>query len=68
MQLFLRKAMLAHPRNNKPCYDDPLHWDECLDGWWHAYRIGIQLSMYLRSSHDGEMPGLTHLIVLRSLV
>lgn len=35
-----------------------LHWDEGLDGWWHAYIIGNHLSMYLDSNKNGDIPGL----------
>lgn len=64
-QLFPREAMQAYLRTNWPCPDDPLHWDECLDGWWHAYHIGNHLATCLRSSQgDSDILGLVQTIGL----
>ena len=63
---FSRKKMQALLDNKKPwiCWTNgearPLSYDPSLDDWWHAYRIGMHLDVYLADHHSGDMPGIMH--------
>ena len=59
-QLFRYEDMVKAVRNNRPWTSwnngppHVLHYDENLDGWWHAFSIARHLDTFLRGHYDSD--------------